>query len=156
MRIFLVAVGRLRDATIRDGVDDYVRRLSHYASVKLVEVKGERVRKGVPRDQLLAREGTRLLQAIPQDAYTIALDRVGESCRSEDLADRLARLGVEGRSRVAFVIGGPLGLASAVIDRADWRLSLSEMTFPHEMSRLILSEQIYRAFTIIRGEDYHK
>ena len=156
MRIFVVAVGRCRETTIRDGVDDYARRLSHYASVKQVEVKGERARKGISGDQVLAREGSRLLQAIPQNVYSIALDREGESCRSEDLADRLARLGVEGRSRVAFVIGGPFGLASTVTERADWRLSLSRMTFPHEMSRLILFEQVYRAFTIIRGEDYHK
>ena len=156
MRIFLVAVGRCRETSIRDGIGDYARRLSHYASVKQVEVKAERARKSVSRAEILAKEGGRLLQAIPQNAYTIVLDLEGESCGSADLSDRLARLGVEGKSRVAFVIGGAFGLAPAVIERADWRLSLSRMTFPHEMARLILFEQIYRAFTIIRGEDYHK
>ncbi|MDP6779044.1 MAG: 23S rRNA (pseudouridine(1915)-N(3))-methyltransferase RlmH [Candidatus Latescibacteria bacterium] len=156
MRILLVAVGRCREASIRDGVDDYARRLSHYASVKQVEVKAERARKGFPTGEILAREGRRLLQAIPDNAYTVALDREGESCGSEELSRKLARLGVGGKSRIAFVIGGAFGLGRSVIERADWRLSLSRMTFPHEMARLILVEQVYRALTIIRGEEYHK
>ena len=97
-----------------------------------------------------------LLQAIPDNAYTVALDREGESCGSEELSRKLARLGVGGKSRIAFVIGGAFGLGRSVIERADWRLSLSRMTFPHEMARLILVEQVYRALTIIRGEEYHK
>ena len=109
-----------------------------------------------PVEIVLAREGERLLQALPNQAFAVALDPTGQTSTSEDLAKRLSSLALNGKSRIAFLIGGAFGLSDAVLARANIRLSLSPMTFPHELARLILVEQLYRAFTIQRGEQYHK
>jgi len=156
MRITVIAVGKCRKPYIREGVRDYSDRIGHYASLDQTEVAEERGSKGVDIAHVVRREGERILKATPKDAFTIALDPGGKAAGSEDLARRLSDLGLSGRSRAAFWIGGAFGLAREVVQAADWRLSLSAMTFPHELARLILLEQVYRAFTIIRGESYHK
>ncbi len=156
MQISLLTIGRCRTPYLQEGGMDYARRIGRYATLNHIEAKEERAAGGMPAAEIVRREGERLLQAIPQNAFVVALDPAGPTCCSEDLAERISQLGLQGKSRIAFVIGGAFGLASEVIQRADWRLSLSPMTFPHELARLILLEQIYRAFTILRGERYHK
>jgi 23S rRNA (pseudouridine1915-N3)-methyltransferase len=121
-----------------------------------LEIKEERASKGLlPRD-IIDREGERILRAIPTNTYLVALVSGGESCASERLAERFSDLMLRGNSKITFIIGGAFGLSEKITDLADLRLSLSAMTFPHEFARVILLEQIYRAFTIIRGESYHK
>ena len=156
MHITLLTVGKMRDARYRDAAQNYIDRLKHYVAFDEVEVReapgGKNARASARREE----EGHRLLRALHPDAVVVALDPAGKMCRSETLAKRLADLRVQSQSRIAFLIGGPFGLAPRVLSRADWRLSLSPMTFPHELARVILLEQLYRAFTIIRGENYHK
>ncbi len=156
MHIALVAVGRCRKAYIKEGVQDYAKRIGHYATFDQFEVSDERSAKGLQINELARREGERILRATPKGFYTVALDVAGQATDSDGLANRLSDLGLGGRNRVAFWVGGAFGLSGEVIQEADWRLSLSEMTLPHELARLVLLEQIYRAFTIIRGENYHK
>ncbi len=156
MQITLLAVGRCRAAYLREGIDDYAQRIQRYATLNQMEIKEERAGKGSVRAETIRKEGQRLLQALPENSLAIALDPAGKTCTSEQLADRFAQLALQSRSRIAFFIGGAFGLAPEVINQAEWRLSLSPMTFPHELTRLILLEQIYRAFTILRGEKYHK
>jgi 23S rRNA (pseudouridine1915-N3)-methyltransferase len=156
MQIAVIAVGRCRKAYIREGVEDYANRIGHYASLDQIEVAEERGSRGVESADVVRREGERILRATPKGAFRVALDLGGKATGSEGLANRMSGLGLSGTSRVAFWIGGAFGLDQEVIRAADWRLSLSAMTFPHEMARLILLEQVYRAFSIIRGESYHK
>ena len=152
----LLAVGKCRKPYLRQGVSDYIERIRRYASLEQIELREDRApRKGTtPGDR--DREGERILRNLPENAYVVVVDPAGDTCSSDALARRIQKLRIEGMSRIALVIGGPCGLASQVIRRADWRLSLSSFTFPHETARLVLLEQIYRAFTIMRGEPYHK
>ena len=156
MQITLLAVGKCRKPYLREGVSDYIDRIRRYASLEHIEVREEPApRKGAAADSL-CREGERILRRLPQNAFMVALDPSGESCGSDGLARRILKIGLEGIGRIAFVVGGPSGLSTRVIRRADWRLSLSSFTFPHEIARLVLLEQIYRAFTIMRREPYHR
>ena len=156
MQITVIAVGKCRKPYVREGIGDYAGRIGHYASLDQIEVAEERGSKGVGSAEVVLREGERILNATPGNAFKIALDLGGKPASSKDLAQRLSDLGLSGSSRVVFWIGGAFGLAQDVLKAADWRLSLSAMTFPHEIARLVLLEQVYRAFTIIRGESYHK
>lgn len=150
----LLAVGRLK-GWAADGAEDYLKRLRRYFTVEVVEV-GEEDLNRASADEVLAAEGARLLKRLPAGAYTIALDRErGEGLSSEALAERLGGLGVSGRSHVAFVVGGPLGLAPEVLRRADARVSFGPITLPHALARVVLLEQLYRAAKISRGEPYH-
>ena len=156
MQITLVTVGRFKDACYRDAAQNYIKRLQHYVAYDEIEVREERGGKNARVSDIIEREGHRLLSALPPDATVVALGPSGKLCRSEILANRLNLMRVQRKSRLFFLIGGPFGLSSRVLSRADWHLSLSPMTFPHELARVILLEQLYRAFTIIRGENYHK
>ena len=153
-RSTVVAVGRLR-GWAADGCEDYLVRLRRYFPVEVTEVPEEDMNRRSPRD-VLAAEGERLLKRLPAGAHVVALDRErGRAFSSEELARRLDSLGVSGRSHVAFVIGGPLGLSPEVLGRADERLSFGKITLPHALARLVLLEQLYRAVKIVRGEKYH-
>ncbi len=159
MHFLLIAVGKVKEPYLRAGIAEYLKRLQAYGRVQVVEVREEPYRDPLtPAEvaRVLAREGSRLLAALPARAACIVLDVAGEPLSSEELARRLADFGTAGRSEVAFVVGGSLGLDEAVKGRADLRLSLSRMTFPHQLVRLILLEQLYRALSILRGEPYHK
>lgn len=158
MQLRLLSVGRLREGPLRAAAEEYLRRLRSYATVRWDQVEAE----GVPArlvpaevDAVLAREAERLLRALHPAERVVALDRAGEPCSSEELADRLAAWAARGDSRIAWIVGGPLGLHDQVLARADWRLSLSRLTFPHQLVPVILLEQLYRAFRIQRGEPYH-
>jgi 23S rRNA (pseudouridine1915-N3)-methyltransferase len=153
-RATIVAVGRLK-GWAAEGCDDYLRRLRRYFPVEVIEVLEEDMNRR-PYEEVLSAEASRLLKRIPEGAYVISLDRErGRQFSSEGLARRLASLGLSGRSSLAFVIGGPLGLAPEVLGRSDERLSFGPVTLPHALARVVLLEQLYRAAKIDRGEKYH-
>ena len=154
MRLTVIAVGRLKERYWREAADEYLKRLSPYATVRVVEVDDRD--SGRDEARALAEEGASVLRAVPDKAHVVALDIGGKQLSSEAFARRLAALGLDGRSNVTFVIGGSVGLSAAVLARADDKLSLGAMTLPHNMARVVLLEQVYRAFRINRGEPYHK
>lgn len=159
MNIEILAVGKLKEKYLIDGIKEYLKRLGPYAKVTVVETPDEKVPEqlsAAQEEQAKVREGERLLALIKPDAHVIALAIDGQLWSSEELAAKLDELGTYGRSRVAFVIGGSLGLSTDVLKRADAKLSFGRLTFPHQLMRLVLVEQIYRAFRINRGEPYHK
>lgn len=155
MRITVVAVGKLKEDFWRGAADEYSKRLRPYADVRVSEVSDRDPSKGGAA-RAVSEEGDDVLRLIPDGAYVVALDIEGRQHSSEQFAEKLERLGVEGRGSVAFLIGGSHGLSEQVLRRADERLSLGAMTFPHNIARILLLEQLYRAFRIIRGEPYHK
>lgn len=150
----ILAVGRLK-GWAADGADDYLKRLRRYFPVEVLEVLEEDLNRRSPAEVLSA-EAAKLLKRLPDGAYAIALDREkGRSFSSEDLARNLEDLGLSGTSHVAFLVGGPLGLAPEVLRRADARFSFGSITLPHALARVVLLEQLYRAAKINRGEKYH-
>lgn len=155
MRLTLLTPGKLRLPWIREGCEVYLDRLQHYAPLKTLEVKEEPVTRSADPLQVKRKEAERLLEKLPEGALLVALDEHGASMTSVELARWLSRHRDAGQKEVAFVIGGPLGLAPELLTRASLKLSLSAMTLPHEIVRLVLLEQIYRAFTILNGEPYH-
>ena len=158
MKIRIVAVGKLKEKYLREGVAEYAKRLAPFASVELLETREEYMAENpseAQRQQTLAKEGERLLRLVPERSFLIVLDVKGKLLSSEALAKELASLALQGRSDLTFLIGGAFGLSPAVRERADLRISFSPMTFTHQMVRLLLYEQVYRAFKINRGEKYH-
>lgn len=158
MKIRIVAAGKLKEKYLREGVAEYEKRLAPFASVELRETREEYMVENpseAQRQQTLAKEGERLLRLVPEKSYLIVLDVKGKLLSSEALAEELASLALQGQSDLTFLIGGAFGLSEAVRERADLRISFSPMTFTHQMVRLLLYEQIYRAFKINRGEKYH-
>ncbi|WP_173297994.1 23S rRNA (pseudouridine(1915)-N(3))-methyltransferase RlmH [Thermanaeromonas sp. C210] len=159
MEIYVVAVGRVKEKYLQEGIKEYSKRLRPYVRLEIREGTEEKVPGNLTpgqEERILALEGQSLLRLLPDGAYIIALDREGEMLSSEELAEHLADLALQGRSQVAFVIGGTLGLSQEVLDRAHFKLSFSPLTFPHQLMRLILLEQLYRACKIRRGEPYHR
>lgn len=158
MRVTIVAVGRLREAYLQKGIAEYAKRLRSYCRLSIIEVKDEPFKEGYsPAQQELvkAKEADRIRKVMPSRSYVIGLDMQGQMKSSQELSEFINHLGVTGWNQVAFVIGGALGLHSSILDDAHLRLSFSLFTFPHQLMRLILLEQIYRCFTISRGESYH-
>ncbi len=159
MKITLVTVGKIKEKFYQAAISEYSKRLGRYCSLNIVEVADEKTPDGAGEAlerQIREKEGRRILEAIKEDAYVIALAIQGKGRSSEELAAHLDALTVQGKSHLCFVIGGSLGLSEEVLARADEHLSFSAMTFPHQLMRVILLEQIYRSFRIIRGEPYHK
>ncbi len=159
MNISIIAVGKLKEKYLKSGIDEYLKRLSSYAKVEIIEIPDEKAPEELSpseMEQVKQKEGEKLLSKLSQDTYVIALAIDGKMKSSEELADTLDKLATYGKSKVAFIIGGSLGLSNEVLQRADEKLSFSKMTFPHQLMRLILLEQVYRAFRINRNEPYHK
>ena len=159
MNISIMVVGKLKEKYLKTGIDEYLKRMSSYAKIEIVEIPDEKapeVLSAAEMEQVKQREGEKLLAKLSQDSYVIALAIDGKMKSSEELADSLDKLATYGKSKIAFVIGGSLGLSDEVLKRADEKLSFSKMTFPHQLMRLILLEQVYRAFRINRNEPYHK
>lgn len=154
VRITLIAVGKLKERFWADACDEYLKRLRPYADVRVVEVAD----RDSGRDEGRARadEGADIVRALPEGAHVIALDVDGRQSSSESLAEHLSGLSLHGTSSIVFVIGGSVGLDPTVLGRADERLSLGPMTLPHNLARVVLLEQVYRAFKIARNEPYHK
>lgn len=159
MQITILAVGKLKEDYLRRGVAEYLKRLAGYARVEIIEVADEKAPENLSpaqRQAVLEREAARLDKYFPADALKVALAIEGHMFSSEEMATWLAGQVLAGRSKLAFIIGGSLGLAPSLLARADLRLSFSRLTFPHQLMRLILLEQLYRAFKINKGEPYHK
>lgn len=159
MKITCVTVGKIKEKYLADAVREYSRRLSRYCKLEILELADEKTPDGSSEAEELAikeREGERILKAIKEDAYVIALAIEGSMLDSVEFSAQIEQLGIRGVSHVTFVIGGSLGLSPAVLKRADYALSFSKMTFPHQLMRVVLLEQIYRSFRIIRHEPYHK
>lgn len=159
MNISIVTVGKLKEKYLKQGIEEYLKRLGSYAKVEVIEVPDEKAPEELSETEMIQvkqKEGERILAKIGLDTYVIALAINGKLKSSEELADTLDKLATYGKSKIAFVIGGSLGLSEEVLKRSDEQLSFSKMTFPHQLMRLILVEQIYRAYRINRGEPYHK
>lgn len=159
MKITVVAVGKIKERFFEDAIKEYEKRLGRYCRLEIVQVADEKTPDGAGEAlerQIKEREGERILAQIKDGAYVIALAIEGKMLDSEELADKLGRLAVGGVSQIVFVIGGSLGLSRAVLGRADYRLSFSKMTFPHQLMRVILLEQVYRGFRILNHQPYHK
>lgn len=159
MKITIISVGKLKEKYLKQGIEEYLKRLSAYANVNIIEVADEKVPENMSEaDMLIAKqkEGERILGVITADTYVITLEIEGKMLTSEQLAAKMDELATYGRSKIAFVIGGSIGISKEVQKRSDYALSFSKMTFPHQLMRLVLVEQVYRGFRINRGEPYHK
>lgn len=159
MRITVVAVGKIKEKYLKDGIAEYCKRLSKYCKLEIIEVADERTpdhASGTVEDMIRAKEAERILKLIREDAYVVTLEIGGKQLSSEELAGTIDELGIRGISHIMFVIGGSIGLGEAVLQRSDFALSFSKMTFPHQLMRMILLEQVYRSYRIIYGEPYHK
>jgi|SRR3712207_5224645 len=159
MNITIICVGKLKEKYLKQAIDEYSKRLSKYCKLNIVQLNDEKTPDNASeKDELIIKqkEGMRILSHIKDSMYVIALDIKGEMVTSEELADFINDLGVRGNSNIALVIGGSLGLDEEVLHRANYKLSFSKMTFPHQLMRVILLEQIYRAYRINSGEPYHK
>nr|MBQ8252388.1 23S rRNA (pseudouridine(1915)-N(3))-methyltransferase RlmH [Lachnospiraceae bacterium] len=159
MKITIITVGKVKESYFRGAIEEYSKRLSKYCKLDIAEVADEKTpdkASETEEAQIKAKEAERIMKYIRDDAYVIALAIEGKQLDSVELADKIESLGVQGKSHIQFVIGGSLGLHSSVLSRADYKLSFSKMTFPHQLMRVILLEQIYRAYRIISHEPYHK
>jgi 23S rRNA (pseudouridine1915-N3)-methyltransferase len=159
MQIRIIAVGKIKEKFLQEGIAEYEKRLRPYAKVQVIEIPEERrPATASPGTELSVteKEGERILAALPERSFVIALDVKGQAWSSEELAATFGERELSGQNQITFVIGGDLGLSPAVLARSSLRLSLSRMTFTHPMARLLLLEQVYRAFRILRGEPYHK
>lgn len=159
MKITILTVGKIKEKFYREAIEEYTKRLSRYSRVEIVEVTDEKTpdRASEAEEKLIKeKEGERLLRYVKDTDYVCALAIEGQQLDSVELSRKLEALGVGGVSSIVFVIGGSLGLSEQVLRRADYKLSFSKMTFPHQLMRVILLEQIYRSFRIMHGEPYHK
>lgn len=159
MKITILCVGKIKEKFYRDAIAEYEKRLSRYCKLSIVEVADEKTEENASQTQIdivKEKEGQRLLAAIKDDGYCICLAIDGRMLDSVELSQKIERLGIEGKSNIYFVIGGSLGLSDEVLRRADYKLSFSKMTFPHQLMRVILLEQVYRSYRIMNHEPYHK
>lgn len=159
MRITILAVGKIKEKFFREAIAEYEKRLSRYCKLDLIEVADEKTPDHASKaeeEQIKEKEARRILDKISPDAYVITLEILGKEMDSVSFSEMLQKLGVEGKSQVIFVIGGSLGLHESVSRRADGKVSFSLMTFPHQLMRVILCEQLYRGFRIMNHEPYHK
>lgn len=159
MNITIVAVGRLKERYLKEGIEEYSKRLNRYCRLDIIEVTDEKAPDNSSlKEEILIkkREGEGIIKYLKEGAFKIALCVEGNNMASEELSNLIGDLGVKGVSSIMFIIGGSLGLSQEVIDRCDLKLSFSRMTFPHQLMRLILLEQIYRGFKIMNNETYHK
>ena len=159
MKITLITVGKIKEKYLKDAIAEYQKRLGAYCKLEIVEVADEKTPDNaseVVEEQIRSKEGERILKYIKDDAYVITLEINGKQLSSEELADKIEELGVRGTSHIMFIIGGSIGLGKEVMKRSDFALSFSKMTFPHQLMRVILLEQVYRGYRIMNGEPYHK
>ena len=159
MKIRVIAVGKIKEKFIKQAIDEFRKRLSRYTSLKIIEVNDEKAPENLSQKDIEIiknKEGERILKKLPQNSYIIALTIDGKQLSSEELSEKMEELMLGGRSDISFIIGGSLGLSDELIRKSHYKLSFSKMTFPHQLMRLILLEQVYRGFKIMRSEPYHK
>ena len=158
MKITILCVGKVKEKYFTGAIEEYAKRLSRYCKLDIVEVADEKTPDGAStalEEQIKQKEGERLLKYIPEDAYVCVLAIEGKQLTSEQLSEKIGELGVRGVSHIVFIIGGSLGLWESVVKKADFLLSFSKMTFPHQLIRVFLLEQLFRAFKISNNETYH-
>jgi len=159
MNITLICVGKIKEKFYTDAINEYSKRLSKYCKLNIIQVNDEQTKENISETQINLikdKEGERILNKIPGDSYVITLEIKGNAITSEELSKKIDDICLRGNSHITFIIGGSLGLSDSVCKRADYKLSFSKMTFPHQLMRVILLEQIYRAFRISNNEPYHK
>lgn len=156
MKIKIVALGKIKEKFLKEGIDEFLKRLTPYASVEIIELSPIEIKDENLTGKVLEQEGEKILVQIKPNSYVITLEIEGANFSSEKFAQKLEEIANQGCSEIVFVIGSSCGLAKTVSQRADFKLSLSKMTFLHQFARLLLVEQIYRAFKIQKGETYHK
>ena len=159
MKITLVTVGKIKEKYLEQAIAEYSKSLARYCKLEILQVADEKTPEGASaavEEQIKEKEGERILSQVRDGSFVIALAIEGKMMSSEELAQKMDRLAVEGTSQITFIIGGSLGLSRKVLERADFLLSFSKMTFPHQLMRVILLEQIYRSYRIITGQPYHK
>lgn len=159
MNITIISVGKLKEKYLKLGIEEFSKRLSKYCKLDMIELDDEKCPENLSEKDMEIvknKEGQKILSKVKSNSYVIALAIDGKNLSSEELADTMSKLAVRGNSHITFIIGGSLGLADEVLKRADYKLSFSKMTFPHQMMKLILLEQVYRVFRINNNEPYHK
>lgn len=159
MKITIITVGKIKERYLKDAIEEYKKRLGKYCRLEIIEVADEKTpdqASEAAENQIRDREAQRILKYIKDDMYVITLEIKGTMMTSEEFSKKIHELGIRGQSSIAFVIGGSIGLGSDVLERSDAALSFSKMTFPHQLMRVILLEQVYRAYRIIHNEPYHK
>ncbi len=156
MNIKIIAVGKLKEKYTKEAIDEFKKRLGAYCSLSVVEIPAQEIKDDNLAQKYMEIEGEKILSAIKPEAYVVTLEILGKMLSSEEFAQKIKDLSNEGHNEIVFVIGGANGLAKAVSDRANFKLSFSKMTFTHQLIRIFLYEQIYRAFKIINNENYHR
>ena len=159
MNISIISVGKLKEKYLKQAVDEYTKRLNRYCKIEIIELPDEKTPDNASEKEeqiIKEKEGELILSKIKDNMHVIAMDLKGEQKTSEKFSTYIENCGVMGNSNIAFIIGGSLGLSEKVIKRANYKLCFSKMTFPHQLFRVMLLEQIYRAFRIMKGEPYHK
>lgn len=159
MKITIITVGKIKEKYLKDAIAEYTKRLSKYCKLEIIEVADEKTPDNaseVVEHTIRSKEAERILKYVKDDAFVVTLEINGKQLSSEELADKIDKLGVQGTSHIIFIIGGSIGLGEDVLKKSDFALSFSKMTFPHQLMRVILLEQVYRSYRIINGEPYHK
>lgn len=159
MTITIITVGKLKEKYLKDAIDEYSKRLSRYCKLDIIELPDEKTPDNASEKEELAikeKEGQAILNKIKDNMFVIAMDLGGKQLTSEEFASYIDNLGITGNSNIAFIIGGSLGISKSVLARSNYKLCFSKMTFPHQLFRVMLLEQIYRGFRIMKGEPYHK
>lgn len=159
LKIKIITVGKLKEKYLVQGINEYLKRLQSYAKVEIIEVADEKAPENLSEAEMLqvkGKEGERILAKINDQDYVFVLAINGKQFSSEEFSKEIEQLGINGKSQLAFVIGGSLGLSDQVLKRSQQQMSFGKLTYPHQLMRLVLVEQIYRGFRIMRGEPYHK
>ena len=159
MKITIITVGKIKEKYLRDAIAEYSKRLSKYCKLEILEVADEKTpdhASAIVEDQIRDKEGERILKLLKDDAYVITLEIGGKMLDSVEFSQKMEQLGIQGKSHIIFVIGGSIGLGNEILKRSDLAISFSRMTFPHQLMRVILLEQIYRSYRIMNHEPYHK
>jgi 23S rRNA (pseudouridine1915-N3)-methyltransferase len=159
MNITIITVGKLKEKYLKDAIDEYAKRLSRYCRLDIIELPDEKTPDNASAKEeegIKEKEGQNILSKIKDNMFVIAMDLGGKQLSSEEFSGYIDSLGVTGNSNIAFIIGGSLGISKTVLNRANYKLCFSKMTFPHQLFRVMLLEQIYRSFRIMKGEPYHK
>ena len=159
MKVTLITVGKIKEKYLKDAIAEYSKRLSKYCKLEILEVADEKTpdcARPAVEEQIRQKEGERILKLVKDDAYVITLEIGGNLLDSVAFSQKIETLGIQGTSHITFIIGGSIGLGKEVLQRSNFALSFSKMTFPHQLMRVILLEQIYRGYRIMAGEPYHK
>lgn len=159
MNVTIICVGKIKEKYLKSAIDEYTKRLSRYCKLNVIELSDEKTPDNASEKEEIIikdKEGEAIVRSIKDNMFVIALELNGKTLSSVELSNYIRDLGIRGDSNIAFVIGGSLGLSKAVLERANYKLCFSKMTFPHQLFRVMLLEQVYRGFRIISGEPYHK